>query len=100
MITSVPQIQSDDRVQNQTSQNIVSALNQLLKNPLVQGNFVAGVSLVNGATVVPHGLGRTPQGWVLTDVNGLATIYRSAAFNSSNLTLTSSAAVSVSLYVF
>lgn len=100
MITSIPQLQSDDRVQNQTSQNIVGPLNQLLKNPVVQGNLLTGQSLVVGSNIIKHGLGRTMQGWIVTDVNGISSIYRSAPFNASTLALTSSSAVIINLYVF
>lgn len=100
MISSIPQLQSDDRVQNQTSQNIVGPFNQLLKNPIVQGNILTNQTLVIGSNVLKHGLGRTLQGWIVTDVNGVASIYRSAPFNAATLTLTSSAAVTASLYVF
>lgn len=100
MIAAVPNLQSEDRVQNQSSQNIISALNQLLKNPLVQGNFVKNTFLSSGSNVIPHGLGRTLQGWSIVDINADADIYRSAPLNAQNLTLTTSADVTVSLYVF
>lgn len=75
-------------------------LNPLLGNPLNQSSVLEGVALINGVTVINHKLGRTQQGWVITDVNGAATIYRSAAFNNKTLTLTSNAAVTVNIEVF
>lgn len=77
-----------------------TVLNPWLKNPLSNGVYVKDVSLVSGANVVNHKLGRTPQGWFLIDIQGAETVYRSAAFNDLTLTLTASAAVTVSLYVF
>lgn len=77
-----------------------SNLDPLLKNPMSNGNFVNGVVLASGSNVINHKLGRTPQGWMITDRNGAATVYRSAAFNPLTLTLTASAAVTVTLYVF
>lgn len=100
MITSTPNLQSSDRVQNQTAQNIIQNLNQLLKNPLTQGNLLTGIALVSGANVIQHKLGRQIQGWVLVDVTSVITLYRSAPMNDATLTLTSSASSTVSLYVF
>ena len=77
-----------------------AALDPVLANPLNQSNYVQNQALINGVTVVNHGLGRKPQGWIIADINGAAEIYRSAAFNSLTLTLTSNAAVTVSIMVF
>jgi len=76
-----------------------SFLDPVLKNPITSGVYVS-VSLVTGANVINHKLGRTPQGWILTDIQGAQTVYRSAAFNDLTLTLTASGSVTISLYVF
>lgn len=93
-------MQTESREVNQLQSNIATVLNPLLSNPLLNGSFLTGIALISGTTVIAHGLGRTPQGWMLTDINGAATVYRSAAFNSSTLSLTSDASVTVNLYVF
>lgn len=77
-----------------------SELNPLLANPLNNVQILQNVSLNNGTTIINHGLGRMQQGWFLTDVQGAATIYRNANFNSTTLSLHSSAAVVVSIGVF
>lgn len=77
-----------------------SELNPFLANPLNGVSILEGVSLINGVTVINHLLGQKQQGWFLLDINGAATIYRSAPFNSTTLTLTSSAAVTVNIGVF
>lgn len=77
-----------------------AALDPILAQPLNNANYLQNVSIINGVTVVNHGLGRKPQGWVLSDINGAATIYRSAAFSPLTLTLTSSAAVTIGIVVF
>lgn len=71
-----------------------------LKNPMGQGVYLEGVNLINGVTQIDSKLGRMMQGWMITDINGPATIYRSQPLNSKTLTLTSNAAVTVNLYVF
>ncbi len=77
-----------------------AVLNPVLAIKLLQGRQVVSVSLINGATIIPHKLQRMPIGWFITDVNGSAVIYRSAPFTDTTLTLTSSAAVTASLWIY
>lgn len=77
-----------------------SILNPLLSNPITQGILLKNISLKNGSNVINHLLGQSPQGWQIIDIDASANIYRSAPFNDLTLTLTSSAACLVSLYVF
>lgn len=76
------------------------SLNPVLANPLLSGKVLGPITLVSGVNAVNHGLGRTMQGWFITDQNALASIYRSAPLNATNLVLTSSAAVTLLLWVF
>lgn len=77
-----------------------SVLNPVLKNPSLDNVLLKNISLSSGVTIIDHKLGRTPQGWRIVDVDGAATIYRSAPLNNLTLTLTSDAAVTISLEVF
>lgn len=77
-----------------------SLLDPILANPLNNVSILKNVSLVTGTNTINHLLGRTQQGWFLTDIDAAATIYRSAAFNDKTLTLTSSANCVVSIGVF
>lgn len=77
-----------------------SMLNSLLKNPVCIGNLIPGIALISGDTVINHRLGRKMQGWIVSDITGAASIYRSKPLNDKTLTLTSNAIVTVSLYVF
>jgi hypothetical protein len=85
---------------SQQSTKWKSILDPVIAAPMVGANILTGVALKNGTTVINHLLGAMQQGWFLVDVNGAATIYRSAPFNDKTLTLTSSAAVTVSIGVF
>lgn len=71
-----------------------------LTNNLNSVNILQGISLINGVNTINHKLGRTQQGWFLTDINAAATIFRSEAFNTKTLTLTSNAACVVNIGVF
>jgi hypothetical protein len=77
-----------------------ATLNPFLGNPLNDVSILQNVNLINGTTVINHLLGRTQQGWFLVDVQGPATIYRATPFNNLTLSLTSSAATTVSIGVF
>lgn len=77
-----------------------SILNPFLSRPTNRMSLVKNIPILNGVNVINHGLGEIPQGWIITDVNGIASIYRSAPFNALTLTLTSDADVTLSLGVF
>ena len=79
-----------------------AALDPLLGDPTNNASVLKNVSLIEGTNVINHKLGRSMQGWFITDQQGAANIYRpnTAPFNSLTLTLISSAAVTVNLGVF
>lgn len=85
---------------NQMQNKWATVLEPVIANPLNKGLLLKNVSLINGVTTINHLLGRQMQGWQISDINGAATIYRSAPLNGLTLALTSSAAVTVNLYVF
>ncbi len=99
-MAQLPYIQTQDRVLSQIETQWKSALDPLLANPVSQGILLKNIALANGTTVINHLLDRNQQGWIVTDVSGAATIYRSQPFNNKTLTLTSNAAVSVNLLVY
>lgn len=77
-----------------------STLNPLIANPLNYVSILTNQSLVAGVNVINHALGRNMLGWFLTDIQGAATIYRSAPMNKAALVLTSSAPVICNIGVF
>lgn len=95
----LPQKLPLDLMQTQWAQE----LNPLLKQPLNQGLLLQGVSLASGANVINHLLGRKLQGWFLTRLRSSVTIYDTQDLNpnpSQTLSLVSSGAVKVDLFVF
>ena len=76
-----------------------ASLNPVLAIPQNSGQIIT-CNLVTGANIINHGLGRMMQGWSITDINAAVTVYRSAPFNNSTITLTSSGAATISLEVF
>lgn len=97
---SLPIFTTQSKDLNLMQTNWASVINPVIDNPINQANILKNIVLINGVTVVNHLLGRMMQGWFVTDINGSATIYRSAPMNAQTLTLTSSAAVTINLGVF
>jgi hypothetical protein len=85
--------QQVDRVQT----NIQNAFNNIT-GPFIGGILLTGVSVANAATPIQHGLGRTPQLWVLCDQNTLTTVKR-ISWDSNVITLEAGADCVISLWV-
>lgn len=100
---NLPLTQSQDQSLNQVQQNWKTILDPVIANPITQGLMLSNVKLKNGVTIVNHLLSRKLQGWFIVGINGASTIFDNQASNQSpqlTLSLTSSAAVTVSLWVF
>jgi len=99
----VPQINVEDRLLNQIQNNIVQRVNQLIGLPILQGAFLDAVVLASGNNTINHLLGRALLGWIITLQNAASTIYDTQSTNTdiaNTLILNSSAAVTVTIYVF
>jgi len=83
-----------------TQSTWATKLDPVINFPPIKGNLLTNINLINGVTNINHKLSRTQQGWIITDIDGIATIYRSKPLNATTLTLTSDAAVAVSLWVY
>ncbi len=92
----LPQNLNLDSMQNRWA----SILSPWLGNPLSKGIFLKNVLLATGDNVLNHLLQRNQQGFIITDINEAAVIYRSAPFNGLTLTLNSNVPVTVTIYVY
>lgn len=97
---SLPLFQTPDQTLSLLQTRWKSVLDPVISEPFNSGQILASIALNNGVTVINHKLGRVQQGWIITDIQGSASIYREAAFNALTLTLSSSAAVTVNIFVF
>lgn len=77
-----------------------AALTPIIQNEINQGILLQDITLQIGDNVINHLLTRAQKGWMITDINGVASIYRSQPLNDRTLTLNSSAVVTVSIWVF
>lgn len=95
--------QTQDRNINFAQQGLAQALRPLLSNPITNGSILESVDLINGDTTIDHKLNRELQGWLVVRQRADADIYDKQDSNSRKdvtLVLTSSAAVTVDIYVF
>lgn len=79
--------------------NVANVFMFLATFPILDGYLVTNIPLVSGTNVINHTLGRQPVGWIVTDRNGAATVYRTA-WDARTITLNSSGTVTISAWVF
>lgn len=93
---ALPLLQSLDLLQTRWK----SQLDPVIANPIVQGRQLTGIDLTTSPKTISHGLDRTQQGWIITDISAAATVYRTGDFNDTNMVLTASAACTVAIWVY
>lgn len=77
-----------------------SAIQPMLASVLGQGLLLSNIDIVVGENVINHLLGRKQQGWIITDIDAVANIYKFGTFNDKTLTLTSDTPCTISVWVF
>lgn len=103
MFKAIPRVQTDNREVNQLQSNIISALNPVLSNQMLNGRVITEVELSVGDNTINHGLGQTLQGWSIVRKRASADIYDKQDSNPNpalTLILYSSVATKIDLYVF
>lgn len=78
---------------------IKSYLQQFDDLSFLNGVFVNNVTVTTSSTSIDHKLGRQPIGWIITDKNALADVYR-VSWNDRVIILDSSATVTLNMWVF
>ena len=79
---------------------VQSVVDALAQSPIAKGRVVGPVSFAAAtSTVVRHGMGRRPTGWIVAGQNAATTIFETAR-DETSLTLTSSNVADVTLWVF
>lgn len=96
----LPYFQSPDQTFGLLQTRWKSILDPVIANTLMNGNLINNFTLVNGNNVINHQLGRMMIGWMISDINAAATIYRSQPMNNLTLTLNSNAGCVVDIWVF
>lgn len=98
---ALPNYQGGDQPFQLMQSTWSAQLNPILALPFLSGVQLNSITISSGsAAVINHLLGRLQQGWIITDQNAPAKIARIAPLNNKTLTLSSDAAVTVSLWVY
>ena len=107
MLKAFRKIRVKEQQLDDVQTNIANTLSPVLKSLIIDGVLVKDIVLANGVNRVNHTLGRVPEGWLIVDRNTAATVFKtvptSAAntiTDSSTISLTSSGAVTVSIWFF
>lgn len=101
MIPSFQELPSQSTELNRIQSQVSKTFDKITACPLLDGILIEDVALTTSATNVNHKLNRAPLGWIVVDNNANAVVYSSAAsLPKQYLTLTASAACTVSLWVF
>src|SRR5271169_3360558 len=67
----------------------------------VEGFLLENVKMfANTPVAIKHGLGRKQRGWIITDIDSQATIFRKRAFNAEALVLESTANANINIWVY
>ena len=86
------------RAVNTLQQNVQDSLSRIEKNTLLDNVIISGV-LISTSKSVEHKLGRTPKGYLIIQKNANAQVWN-GSITDTNIVLTSSAAVTVTLLIF
>lgn len=99
MSSAIGNQQTNDVNLEKIQANTRSATQSSRSNPLNSGTILQGINLSAGSNVIPHKLGQKLQGWFIVDINAASSIYKTES-NDKTITLNSSVACVVNLFVF
>ncbi len=78
---------------------VAASINPVIRQPIVDGVLIEGITITTAGLAVSHLLGRQPRGWFVVDKTTDANVWRTA-WDSRLLTLDASATTVVSLWIF
>lgn len=103
MFKAIARVQTENREVNQLQSNIISSLQSVIQNQLVNGRVIKDQKLTVGSNTINHGLNQTLQGWIIVRKRASSDIYDEQDSNKTpalTLILHASADVTVDIYVF
>ncbi len=77
-----------------------AAFEVLLKHPQIDAHSLGAHAVSTTALRIPHKLGRSPSGWIVTRINADARIWESQSPDGTAIYLVASAPATVSLLVW
>lgn len=84
---------------NKVQENVASALQQFITNPLLDGILSSSTSVGTSATRIVHKLGRKPLGWLVVQQDANAVVWQTS-MDEEAVTVQASSAVNVTFYFF
>ena len=92
-------VQSEDRVLNAVQDGLIEFARGVCGFPAIDGVRKQSIAVATTETQIAHGLQRVPQGWIVTDIIGAATVRRTG-WDARYITLRASTACTVDLLIF
>lgn len=99
MASAIGNQQTTDVNLEKIQSNTRAATQQSRSNPINSGTILSSVSLSVGDNDIAHKLTQKLQGWFIVDIDAASTIYKKSS-NDKTITLNSSVACVISLFVF
>jgi hypothetical protein len=93
------EVLTNDSILSRIQRNISDAFSVVSRNPILDGTAVSATITSASSVKVAHKLQRLPQGFIVIDINTLATIKR-ISWDTEFIELQSSADCAVILWVF
>ena len=92
-------LNTKDELVNRIQDSVKEFADQFNGKQLLDGVLTRGILITTSGTGFNHSLNRQPIGWMLTDSNGAATVYRTA-WDDKTVTLKASADITADVWVF
>ena len=79
---------------------LIGDVDEIMSVPFIQGYLLSGIVLsASTPKAIPHNLGVVPMGWILTDNQASATVWR-VSWTAQVITLEASANTTINVWVF
>jgi hypothetical protein len=98
-LTPPKRVQSSDRVLNDVQDGVIEFARKVVRFAPLDSVRVVAVAVAATDTPVAHGLGRRPEGWIVSDIETAATVRR-VSWDERFVTLRASASCVVDLIFF
>lgn len=101
-IPKLKRVVTTDRITNQIQDHIITTLNPVISNPILDGNFIKRISLKSGQdNLVNHGLGRNYISFWVCRPDAASSIFETPSPSPDQyMILRAISNVTIDLYVF
>lgn len=89
----------DSGVLRLVQDGVFASADEIKSIPILNGVLLEDVALISGTTKVPHRLGRRPRGYLVAKSTAAIDVYDTGT-TTTDIDLVSSAAATVSLWIF